>query len=58
MRRQKWISPVGDRDNGSNERSAMMTVCRRKIFYHLRVNILPTVGLMTAMALAMAWLNR
>ena len=35
----------------------MITVCRRKIFYHLRVNILPTVGLMTAMALAMAWLN-
>jgi hypothetical protein len=31
--------------------------CRGKIFYHLRVNVLPTAGLVTAMVLAMAWVN-
>jgi hypothetical protein len=51
------VSPVGDKDNGSNERTGMMTVCRRKVFYHLRVNVLPTVSLVTALVLAMAWLN-
>jgi hypothetical protein len=35
----------------------MLKVCRKKIFYHLRINVLPTIGLLSAMVLAMAWLN-
>jgi hypothetical protein len=54
---QKGDARNGFHNHGSNERSSKMKVCRRKIFYHLRVNVLPTVGLVTAMVLAMAWVN-